>query len=162
MSKLIYKCEKCNKEFTNNYGCSEHEIQCMNKQDTIDINLGKAIEYIKKKYQVTINKYSAKIYTWDCDGFVNENVQFEIAGVLPNGHEIDNCEYYYDVNSTSVDAFISYIEDELIISYLDTTYQGTIYNDMEYEWRLIGKDSITINELCRRLNGKEVKIEVIK
>jgi len=162
MPKEIYKCEKCDKEFTDHYDCVQHEIECMNKQDIININLTKAIEYIREKYSITITEYYATIYLSNCNGWVSENIQFGIHGILNNGHKIDYDDPYWGLDY-SKEIFIKYVEDELIIPYLDITYEGEIYNDMEGQWFLLGrKDGISIWELCRRLNGKKVKIEVIE
>jgi DNA-directed RNA polymerase subunit RPC12/RpoP len=38
MPKEIYKCEKCGTEFEDLYLCISHESECINEQDTINLN----------------------------------------------------------------------------------------------------------------------------
>lgn len=165
MAKQIYKCEKCGQEFQEEYDCVRHETECFNKQDIVDLNFLRALDFIKKTYNLNIKNASAKLWVHDCDGFIDRMVQINIVGILPNGHKVEYSDpwWTYDKeDDISEKCFYSFIETELIIPYLDTKYEGEIskeYSDFGDAY-LLG--NIKIKEICRRLYGKKVRIEVIE
>jgi hypothetical protein len=165
LSKQIFKCEKCGLEFEDNYWCINHETECFNEQDTININYKKALDKLNEKYELKITKYYANIYIRDDGGFISKYIQIGLEGSLPNGHIIDDNNPYFSINSNEEikeDIFYHYIEDKLILPYLDTCYEGELrqrYSDWGNRYII---DNLDIDEICRRFYDKKVRIEIIQ
>ena len=137
----------------------------MNEQDIIDLNHKDALSRLKDKYNLNISKSYAIIRVEDNDGWISKFIQIGLQGSLPNGHEIEDDDPYFSVDSEedySVNTFYNYIESKLILPYLETSYEGelrTQYSDWGKDRYIVG--SLAIDEICRRFYGKNIRIEVI-
>jgi hypothetical protein len=160
MPKEIYVCENCEQKFDNLYQCTQHEIDCLNEEATVRLNFEKAIQKLVEEYSITILEKRAELYTNDLDGFIQKNVDITLKGILPNKNEVYYDDSYWSAEKTGVNDFYKELEEFAIIPKLETVYEGEIWGSRGYESDFI-VGNIEISEICRRLYGKKVRIEVI-
>jgi hypothetical protein len=162
---IIYRCEKCGKEFDDQPSCLCHEIECLNTEDVVNRALASALDRIKTVYGAVATKSEVSVYPLICDGFpAQEKVDIYIDVELPNGNKFStNHQSFWECDERNdndlFDRLKKYIEP-----LLDTKYVGQLNyaydSDGCYGEFMLG--NIKVEEICRRLQGRNVRIEVVE
>lgn len=168
-TKTIYICENCGKEFDEYHDCEMHESICCNKHQKYRDNVANAVEQAKEKYKSIITSI-----TYKTDADVDKIVSYE--------PDLDLYKYIINIKLSNGNKFTVYDgcdEDSTLGNYLDTeaifksldraitdrlemTYEGIIHVDTLDGWYVPKIGDMEIFDIAKRLDGRKVRLEVIK
>ncbi|QWU14296.1 hypothetical protein SAMN04487895_101595 [Paenibacillus sophorae] len=160
MPREVYKCENCDKEFDTPFDCADHEVECLDKDAIVKIEFEKTLTKLKEKYGLVIITRKAEVWVDDDISGIVEFVDVNLSGLLPNGITVRFEEEYWKFDDFIYSSY-QRLEEEAILPYLNTKYEGKVWGNNGYECDYM-IDDLEISEICRRLHGKKVRIEVIE
>jgi predicted HAD superfamily phosphohydrolase len=153
--KEIYICEYCKKEFDTIEECKKHENNCITSISNLKDIISKFLHDISKQYKINILKLNIK-------GYDRNNIkycQIDYIGQLNNKNIL---KIYNSISKIDIPIFkkdtINEINNLNILEYIGELHDKSV----EFGYNEYFLDNTDVSDICKRLNGRKVRIEVIQ